>query len=52
MKVKNDVWERLRDKIHYHQSEFRDFDGYMRLDRFIEKISIYHIQFSIALCCP
>ncbi|MBS3102319.1 glucose-6-phosphate dehydrogenase [Candidatus Woesearchaeota archaeon] len=39
MKVKNDVWERLRDKIHYHQSEFRDFDGYMRLDRFIEKIS-------------
>ena len=38
-KLNEDAWQRLSKKIYYYQSEFQDYDGYKKLNEFIESIS-------------
>jgi len=39
MKINEEVWKRLEKKIYYHQSEFYDFNGYKKLDKFMGAIA-------------
>lgn len=38
-KIKEEVWQRISNKIYYHKSKFDDLSGYNRLNKMIESIA-------------